>query len=54
MIAHIIVQIVVVLIAIAGITQTIIFKKQEKANWWLGIVITILMIASSIAIWFGN
>ena len=54
MIAHIIAQIVVVLIAIAGITQTIIFKKQDKDNWWLGILITLLMIASSIAIWFGN
>ena len=54
MIAHIIAQIVVVLIAIVGITQTIIFKKQDKANWWLGIVIAVLMIASSVAIWFGN
>ena len=54
MIAHIIAQVVVALIAIAGITQTIIFKKQDEDNWWVGIVITILMIASSIAIWFGN
>ena len=32
MIAHIIAQIVVVLIAIAGITQTIIFKKARKGE----------------------
>lgn len=54
MIAHIIGQIVILLIALGGLTQLIIFKMQKKKGWWLGLVIVVAMIAATLALWLGN
>ena len=48
---QIIAQIIVALLFIGGMAQTIVFTKQGKKNWWLGIIICIIMGVGSFLIW---
>ena len=53
MIAHIIAQIVVMIIFLGAIVQIIVFKMQGKKNWWFGIIIAALMIVATIFNWIN-
>lgn len=53
MVGQIISQTVIVAIAIGGITQFVIFKKQNKQNAWLGIAITMFCIVATLFVWLG-
>lgn len=54
MIGHIIAQVVVTIIFLGALAQITVFKMQGKKNWWLGIIIAILMIVATIANWYAN
>jgi len=51
MTALIISQIVVALIFIGGLEQSILFKKQNKKNWWLGIIVALIALVGTVLIW---
>ena len=53
MIAHIIAQIVVMIIFLGAIVQITVVKMQGKKNWWFGIIIAALMIVATIFNWIN-